>query len=240
MPDPVKIETKTFKTKSQAIIYFKNMLARYEAGERVNNDDALDLSALLKRHAEFAEKKGIGINYFEVMKTEFGTNCFKIIRFDGSSTDFSYLHCVRGAVPKKKTEIYKAFRNVIRFDLLNARHKYFSANKDNDEKILCAVTKERIAVSECHMDHRAPLTFEVIVETFLKNKRLNYQDVKISTGLDNQTAPEIIQPGLAEDFREYHNKIAEISFVKSNINLKHSALNRIKKGQLDLLTETAE
>ena len=87
------------------------------------------------------------------------------------------------------------------------------------------------------MDHQAPLTFQVIVETFLKIKKLNYHDVPISTGRDNQTSPEITAPRLAEDFRQYHNEIAEIAFVKTKINLKQSAANRIKKGNLPLFQE---
>jgi hypothetical protein len=237
MPNPVKLATKNFKNQKEAIAFFKPMLYRQKVGEKVNENDAFYLNELLKRHDEYKQKIGVGIDHFTTMIAPHGTTCFKIIRLDGSSTDFSYLHCIRGGSPKRKTEIYKAFRSVVRFDLLNARHKYFAKNKDQDEKVLCPITKERIGISEGQMDHQAPLTFQVIVETFLKIKKLNYDDVPISTGRDNQTSPEITAPRLAEDFRQYHNEIAEIAFVKTKINLKQSAANRIKKGNLPLFQE---
>jgi hypothetical protein len=54
----------------------------------------LDLSALLERHDEYTQKVGCGVDHFEVMATEHGTNCFRIVRKDGSGTDFSYRHCI--------------------------------------------------------------------------------------------------------------------------------------------------
>ena len=60
------------------------MLNRYRPRQRVSDHDAADLAALLKRHSEYVEKVGVGIDHFEVMRAEFGTQCFRIVRIDGT------------------------------------------------------------------------------------------------------------------------------------------------------------
>jgi hypothetical protein len=85
---------KTFKTKQEGLVYFKTMLAKYAPEEVVGDDDAIDLHALLKRHPEFAEKSGHGIDHFEVMAADYGTKCFCVIRRNGTRIDFSYVTCV--------------------------------------------------------------------------------------------------------------------------------------------------
>ncbi|MER9644734.1 DCL family protein [Mesorhizobium sp. M0239] len=65
-------------------------------GERVDNFDAPELRALLRRHDEEREKVGSGIDHFEVgdAPDDFGGRCFWIIRTDGSRIDFSFKHCL--------------------------------------------------------------------------------------------------------------------------------------------------
>jgi hypothetical protein len=91
---PVTLSTRKFQKKGDASDYFKAMLNRYRPGERVSSSDSEDLSALLIFHDEYSEKVGIGIDHFEVMKAEYNTKCFCIVRSDGSHIDFSYVHCI--------------------------------------------------------------------------------------------------------------------------------------------------
>lgn len=72
------------------------MLNRYRPSDTVSPADATDLAELLKRHSEYEAKLGGGIDHFEVMKAEYGTQCFRIVRLDGTSDDFSYPHCITG------------------------------------------------------------------------------------------------------------------------------------------------
>jgi hypothetical protein len=95
---PFKIDTRSFEKKGDAHEFFKAMLNRYTIGERVSASDKNDLLALLKLHTEYKRKLGAGVAHFEVMDGGFGTQCFKIIRIDGTSDDFSYKHCI---TPKK-------------------------------------------------------------------------------------------------------------------------------------------
>jgi hypothetical protein len=231
---PVILSTRSFDNKSLATSYFKDMLSRYQHGDRVSGPDALDLMALLERHDEYAAKVGSGVGHFEVMMTEHGTPCFRIIRTDGSETDFSYRHCVNHRAPSRKQEVSQAFRRAVRFDLYNARDQFFAAHRDADGKVVCAETGERIGRDDSHMDHRAPMTFEVIVTTFLGGRGLAVDDVPITAGQDNQVSPDITDAGLAEDFRRYHAKVAALDLVKASANLSQSGRNRLKPARIKL------
>ena len=231
---PVSIATRDFKSQSDAMAFFKAMLNCYKQGDRVADVDAFDLAALLERHTEYAEKVGVGVNHFEVMVTDQGTRCFRIVRSDGSGTDFSYPHCVRGRLPSRKEEVSRAFRQAIRFDLYNARDKFFSEHRDAQGLLSCAVSNARIPPEQGHMDHRPPLTFEVIVTTFIEGRGLAYENISITTGTDNQVVPTLTDESLSNHFRQYHARIARLDFVTSTINLAQSARERIRPSRLEI------
>ncbi len=90
------LDTRSFANKKEATAFFRAMLNRYRPKQRVAAEDAADLAALLKRHANCNDKIGVGIDHFEVMRAEFGTQCFRLVRTDGTGEDFSYLHCIVG------------------------------------------------------------------------------------------------------------------------------------------------
>ena len=94
---PVVLNTRYFDSKKDATTFFKDMLNRYRPKQRVSEEDASHLAALLKRHSEYQGKVFIGIDHFEVMGADFGTQCFRIVRTDGTDDDFSYRHCIDGS-----------------------------------------------------------------------------------------------------------------------------------------------
>lgn len=63
---PVELATRSFEEQNDATAFFKAMLNRYRPGERVNDDDALDVAALLERHTEYVAKVGSGVSHFQV------------------------------------------------------------------------------------------------------------------------------------------------------------------------------
>lgn len=91
---PVVLDTIEFKNQSLALEFFRAMLNRYIPGERVVPEDAMHLAGLLQRHPDYASKVGTGIDHFGVMPGDYGSQCFCIIRTDGSREDFSYIRSV--------------------------------------------------------------------------------------------------------------------------------------------------
>lgn len=233
---PVELSTRSFRTQSLATAHFRAMLHRYAVGGRVGEEDGLDLSALLERHDEYVEKVGCGVDFFEVMMTEHGTPCFRVVRTDGSGTDFSFGHCVTRRPPSRKQEVSQAFRHVVRIDLYNARDAFFAEHKDAEGRVPCAETGELIRRDEAHMDHRAPLTFEVLVTTFVEGRGLSLTDVPLTVGTDEQVSPEVTDPNLAEAFRGYHARLARLDLVKNTANLAQASRNRMKPSRIQIST----
>jgi hypothetical protein len=92
----IDLAGRSFSSKTRAASFFRAMLYRYQPGQRINDDDARHLRALLEWHDEKVgdEKVGLGIDYFSVMWAE-GGKCFCAIRGDGTQIAFSYRHCIR-------------------------------------------------------------------------------------------------------------------------------------------------
>lgn len=96
----ITLTTRSFDKVGDATAFFAAMLNRYGIGDQVSADDAADLSALLDRHDQFAEKSGAGIAGFEVNLPpddvpQFSKKCFWVVRRDGTKIDFSIGHCLK-------------------------------------------------------------------------------------------------------------------------------------------------
>lgn len=86
------LKIRMFKSQKEATEFFREMLSRYRPKQRASDIDDADLATLLVRQAAHAKKVGIGIDHFEVMSAELGTQCFQLVRTDGTEEDFSYSH----------------------------------------------------------------------------------------------------------------------------------------------------
>jgi hypothetical protein len=162
------------------------------------------------------------------MMTVHGSQCFCVVRTDGSKTDFSFMQAVAGRPPTRKSEVSAALRWAVRIDLYKARDNFYAQNKGPDGLMSCAVTGERIARDAGHMDHRPPMTFEVIATTFLAGRGLTVDSVPITQGQDNQVVPELTDAKLRDDFVAFHAAVAKLDFVKSTVNLAQASKNRIR------------
>ena len=90
---PVSIGALSFRRKGDATNFFRNMLYRYELGDKVTVHDAKILAELVAQHPEASMKIGCGILSFSVRSADFGTRCFYVNRTDGTSEKFSFLVC---------------------------------------------------------------------------------------------------------------------------------------------------
>lgn len=88
------IGNNTYQTQSMALNFFKEMLNRYIPSEIVSETDSFHLKHLFERHPNYIEKIGSGIDHFEVMAADFHSQCFCVIRADGSKEGFSYKRCI--------------------------------------------------------------------------------------------------------------------------------------------------
>lgn len=143
---PVDLATRSFEAQGEAVAFFRAMLIRYRPGDRIAAEDSLDLVSLLEHHTEYVAKVGCGVSHFEVMLTGHGTQCFRIVRTDGSGTDFSYRRCISQRRSGRKQEVSQAFRRFVRRDLNRARDEYFAEHVGVDGCGSCTKTGERRTV----------------------------------------------------------------------------------------------
>jgi len=86
---PIKLGPLQFDKRGDAVTYLREMLYRYDVGDRVSAEDAVILRAALENHPKAVIKIGSGITHFSVRSADFGTKCFWLNRPDGSTEKFS-------------------------------------------------------------------------------------------------------------------------------------------------------
>lgn len=169
-----------FGSKAAALASFKSMLARYRNGEDVNEQDSQLLRNLLERHPEAHQKIGHGVKRFFRDRTDQGTDCFWLQRENGSSTDFSYISCVNAKGKSLYQEFAEACRQAVQPDLDAAKKAHFEKHGDTEGKVRCEVSGEMVASYESHLDHKKPMTFQVIVTTFVAANKIEIRTDMLS------------------------------------------------------------
>ncbi len=155
MTKPLSVNGKAFASRGAAILYFRDMLNRYSPGERVAGADEGDLAALLTRHPEAATKIGCGMDHIEVrLAPQMGTQCFWIVRPDGTSTDFSFMSCISGKGKSISQEFREACRMAIQNDVARAKRSHFEQHQDASGRVPCELTGRPLTMEEAHADHR--------------------------------------------------------------------------------------
>lgn len=91
---PITLGKLQFAKKGDAAKYLRDMIYRYDVGDKVSADDADVLTAALARHPEATSKVGPGISHFSVRSADYGTKCFWVNRVDGTSEKFSHRACI--------------------------------------------------------------------------------------------------------------------------------------------------
>ena len=225
---PVILETRSFPNQKIATEFFQGILYRYQPGLLIPDPDHSDLAALILRHPNASQKIGTGIDSFSVMKAIQGTVCFRVRRIDGTATDFSMGSCITGKGPSRFQEVSTALRNVVSTDIHARRDSLFASHGNDQGAIPCAQSGALITRDMGHMDHRPPMTFQVIVRTFLAANVLDVNNINISESRDNQFTATIEDPLMANQFRTYHASVANLDFVSKDINLAQSSKHRIR------------
>ena len=90
---PVNIGTMSFPKKGDAVEFFKEMLYKYDLGDKVTLEDSEILMQLLNKHPEADDKIGKGIASFSVRSADYNTRCFWVNRVDGTTEKFSFRAC---------------------------------------------------------------------------------------------------------------------------------------------------
>jgi hypothetical protein len=230
----MKIADLEFKTKKDALSFFKTILNSYKFGEELSPKDFLYVLGLLKMHPKSKTKIGIGIKNIRITKIpKYNTKAFELIRLDDSTEIFSYINCLN--VPKTDAKRFtSACRQAVQGDLRNVKLAYFQQCSKKG-KVKCQETNELLVWADVHIDHRQPNTFSVIVDRFIELYNIDIHNVKYIEVLDGVS--EFEDEKLNQKFREYHKEKANLRVVKKNLNLGRSYQARINTQKKDLKIE---
>jgi hypothetical protein len=232
---PIVLKGIEFKFQKDAIYHFKNMLERYRNGQTIAGDDRDMLLALLERHPQAYKKIGCGVKRLYKDRTDMPTSCFWIERTDASRTDFSYRIAISAKGKSLDQEFLEACRAAVKHDLWVAKEKHFEDFADSDKRVECDITGEKVAFNESHLDHKKPMTFQVIVESFIGANDIEIKPEMLLMSQDAQFQTTMIDQELKDKFRRYHYKMAKLRVIKAELNLSLGGSERIRKSRNPVL-----
>ena len=211
MAQSVDLPSISFKSKSEATSYFKDMLNRYRDGEILTPEDDAILFELLQRHPEADDKIGVGVKIFYRERSPIHpTSCFHLERHDGITTDFSYISCIRGFTSSLAQQFYEACRYSVSDKLTRQKAKLF---KEAGGTMKCSKTGLHIAIKEANYCHTEPKFRDIVIGFILENKVIVHTSM-IASGSDMQYVVKFADSKIENLFRDYHENKANMAIFK--------------------------
>ena len=216
----VDLGHRVFQTKAAAQKYFREAISQRQVGEKITEQDPLyrDIAALLQRHPERDQKVGVGLQSFAVHLDAAGNRMLCLERLDGSTTDFSYVSCVRGAGPTLDKELAEAARAAVRDDIAAIKVDFFRQHQNEDGLAPCQETGRLMSIADAHVDHW-PLTFEALLRQFCARHNVVAGRDILEYPRDNQTFTAFVCEQTKSLWLEFHRANATLLVVHSRVNL---------------------
>lgn len=252
----LKIGSKEYKFKKDAITHYRQILNSYEFDQSLNDDDFNGIIDLLdyyyfnqltkEDHVEEILEVQIsseeineidGDDDFEIVdvkvsRVQFNTKCFEVFFDDGSSQYISYLMILRNKKYSQADLFYIACRNSIHDDIRTIKQEYFDKHSVNG-KVKCQETGLLSIWEELVVDHRQPNTFSIIVDRF---KEVSGMDVrKLEFMSDEQNHIVFKDSEIAFNFKNYHKGKANLRVVRKECNASRTGMARVKTSSKDLI-----
>src|SRR5205807_8618658 len=102
-------------------------------------------------------------------------------------------------------------------------------------KVECEVTAEKVGQHESHLDHKKPMTFQVIVMTFIEANKLEISADMLTPSKDAQFVTTFVNAEIRRSFQEYHQRVAKLRIIKDSTNLSLGGSERITKPKRPVL-----
>lgn len=167
----------------------------------VTGEDFDFIMQILNRHTEADRKIGCGVKriWTDQNPVYTHTKCFYLERFDGTTTDFSFTHCV-----SPKDDFKSACRNAIHPQIREFR-KLNNMSRDR------------------HADHH-PESFDSLLSRFVKE----HGKCKVIPTEDNKIGCFLADENYKQKWCEFHKQEAKLRDVPWQVNLskKHDTSNR--------------
>lgn len=241
----ITIGNQTFTSKKSALDFYKDILSRYDFGETLSNEDTTHIMMLAFKDEDNSEKviqqvnemvadfkndiplyglRGIMVDKHPDFQS---TKCFYFV----GKTDeeeyrdiFSYRLAINGSPSDMQV-----FSRACRFSI-QERIRKFKIQQFKNRPVRCAISNKVVKWEECQIDHKAPLTFSVIVKSFMVANNLDISNIDYEYENSREKFANEI---LTEKFYEFHKQMAVLRVVATKENLKRSGSSRIKPTKKD-------
>lgn len=252
MRKSLKIGTKEYKFKKDAIAHYRTILNSYDFGQSLNDSDYNDLIDLLnfnyfnqklKESVEMEtenlriedekveREEVIFIENIKIAEVQFNTKCFELFYNDGTSFYISYLKLINNKKSTPEELFYIACRNSVHADIRSVKQEYFDLNSKKG-LVKCQETGVLSYWEELVIDHRQPNTFSIIVDRFKEVKMINLKEIDYTTSDQNHLIFE--NENMTNDFKIYHKEKANLRVVRKECNSSRTGMGRLKKTGKDL------
>ena len=195
----------------------------YPDYKALSSDDFEFMLEVLSGHPSYETKYGAGVESMYVRTNPVYKNNrgFWLRRVDGTETDFSFVECLTPTPQIKKFAL--ALRVAIEPYTMTFKSDFF-ANQTGP--YFCPYTGEPLEFIGSHVDHKAPHTFQKLVQDFIKTYAIDLETVEIAGDYeDNVYQNTLVDEELNRLWIEFHNDRAELQIVSQRANLSH-----LKKG----------
>lgn len=241
------IGNKSFKSKKEALAFYKSVLNKYDFGQSLNDEDYWLVLDLLDYGSFFDDTEAIDngstildgdvadgesvVVDIRIGKAQFSTKCFEVVYSDMNSQFISYILLINQPKTNLISDFSKACRNSITKDIRAVKQSFFDKYSEKGF-VKCQETGIDSKWEELVVDHRQPNTFSVIVDRFVELNQIDLNEIEYKVNEDNHLVLE--DESLAEKFRAYHKEKANLRIVRKERNLSRSGLAKNQKQNKDL------
>jgi hypothetical protein len=202
-----------FKNQKEIIEFVRKILYKYNIEDTINEEDFDFIYSLIQNHRWKEDKIGCGIEKFKIILTEYNNRAFKIIRSDGTETDFSFMKCISKPKDWRYHDFISACRTCISSQIQDFKERELT--KENK----CPYRNIMLDKTNSHVDHIPPSTFKNIVKRFINEKEIDVNNIEIGGYEDNATSKFFVDDELSKSFFEFHKNNAKLRLVSARANL---------------------
>lgn len=228
----ITIANQEFPTKKAALQFYQNILTSYEVGSVLNEPDKKFIVNLVYRDFDPEEVECYERETGDYIKDVIvdthpdfkKTKCFYLVEPNDERVIFSYRLAINGGLSNMQKFI-RACRHTVQAELREFKKARFS-----NRPVRCAISGKTVEWEECQIDHKAPLTFSVIVKSFIVS---NVLDIDLVEYTYQNSSEFFSSQELSEKFSAFHKGMAILRIVATEENVKLSSKARISPTSKD-------
>jgi hypothetical protein len=207
-----------FRTKADLENHIRAIVAKYPLEVYMDGEDVAFMTEVFKHHYRWDDKRGPGVAGMFTRRVYSATGAstgIMLKRIDGSEVDISWVVCLMpGGRPKAKRNLSVAAR----YEVMPQRN---AASHAVPHGAACPLCGQPLLAGDRHVDHAPPHTFEGLLDFWLIEEGLNYEQVEIEdVGVADA---QFIDRELAARWQDFHRQHAVLRVIHIHENLRRAA-----------------